>query len=59
MNKELFPSMKNVVGFGKEERDYLIDLLSIKLIDLAKLVTDGAIDEENLVNAILKKLRDQ
>lgn len=59
MSKKLFPSMKDVVGFNKEEADYLIDLLSFKLIDLAKLVTDGAIDEENLVNAILSKLREQ
>ena len=59
MNEKLFPSMKNIPSFDKEEKDYLVELLSFKLIELAKLVTDEAIDEENLVNVILNKLREQ
>ena len=58
MNKGLFPSMKPVVGFNKEERDYLKELLWDKLIDLACSTMEVSRKEEAVAQGILDKLKD-
>jgi len=59
MNEKLFPSMKNIPSFDKEETAYLKRLLMSRLIELAREVTSGAIEEETVAQAILDKLKDQ
>lgn len=59
MNKELFPSMRNIVGFNKEERDYLKHLLWVQLLELSTSVADAARSEEKMVQSILDKIKDQ
>ena len=59
MSKRLFPSIGAVYSFNKTQRAYLRELLTLKLIELACEITDISRDEEETVQAILKKLREQ